>query len=558
MKPETDVRWQAEALGGEAEISPNLIDSGDWLGDPDWIGDLLEGGASAAGATRFGLLALDGHGVAHYLGGTLPAEGVGPQLLEVMESALLWNTVESRRHYEAGSLRTQLPSWPEDLRLGARFYRDRGQGLGILLSAEEAHPFHESAASRGGAGSLGAPTDEAADDLVEVILHHWRLRRQTTALWGFSSALTRVEERAVIAIDLQGRVTYLSEVGGRLLGIEPAEAIGADCARILRPAVEGDHPLLRGLAGELGEIEFYVTDRDGQDKPVALRMNAILDRRGNVRGLIGLFRGLAEERAFDQESRRRERLAVIGELAAGAAHEIRNPLTGIANCAQVLQMRFAEDEKSRKMIDLILRETQRLERIITSMLRFARPGPPSLRETHVDQLVRDLMQMEGPVCEGQGIRVDLRVSGTIPPIYIDPEQIRQVLQNLVRNAGQAMTDGGLLSLEVGVVRRRLHLRRRLGRRATDRVHVPSEGPQARFVRVSVQDTGGGIPEEVLPRIFDPFFTTRSEGTGLGLSVSQSILLEHGGFISVRSVEGKGTVFEVDLPVERRQGERRKE
>ena len=553
-----DVQWQAEALVGEGAIAPGLIEEAAWLGDPDWFAELLAAGADAAGAASFGLVATDNEGVAHHLGGTIPTAEIGPQLLEALESTLLWNSVESRRHYPAGELRAILPSWPDEPRLGARFYRDQDRLLGALLSSEESHPLQRGPSEDRQGGFLGAPTEGGADDLVEMILHHWRLRREATALWEYTHALTRVQQRALIAVDQQGRVTYLSPGGAKLLGVDRREALGADCSRILRPAMDGPHPLLQGLEGDLGEIEFYATDRSGRDVPISLRMQRIRGRHGEMRGLIGLFQDLTEERALGQEARRRERLAVIGELVAGAAHEIRNPLTAIGNCAQVLQMRFEGDEKNLKLATLILSEMQRLERIVTSMLRFARPGPPSLRETRMEELVRDQIQMEEAVCQERGIRCEVRIAGTIPPIYVDPEQLRQVLQNLIRNAVQAMPEGGLLTAEVEVVRRRLHMRRRLGRRATDRVHVPTEGPQARFVRIGIGDTGAGISQDVLPRIFDPFFTTRSEGTGLGLAVSQSIVQEHGGLIAARSVQGKGTVFEVDLPVERRQGERRKE
>jgi len=558
VNPRIDIQWQAQALVGEASISPGLIEDAGWLGDPDWFEDVLATGVDATEAALFALVAIDSQGVAHHLGGTVAPADMGPRLFEALESTLLWNSVDARRHYAAGELRARVPLWPEEPRLGARFYQDGERLLGAILSAEDSHPLQRSPADTPAGDFLGAPTEGGADDLVEMILRHWRLRREATAVWEFNHALTAAQQRAVIAIDQQGRVTYLSAAGAELLGVRPQEALGADCSRILRPAVDGEHPLLRGLEGDLGEIEFYVSNRAGRDLPISLRMQRIRDPRGEPRGLIGLFLDLTEERALGQETRRRERLAVIGELVAGAAHEIRNPLTAIGNCAQILQMRFAEDEKNRKMADLILSEMQRLDRIVTSMLRFARPGPPRLRETQLDQLVRERMQMEEPICQRQGIRCEVRVSGAIPPIYVDPEQMQQVFQNLTRNAIQAMPDGGRLSVEVGVVKRRRHMRRRLGRRATDRVHVPTEGPRARFVRVGVRDTGGGIPEEVLPRIFDPFFTTRSEGTGLGLAVSQSIVQEHGGLIAARSVQGKGTVFEVDLPVERRQGERRRE
>jgi signal transduction histidine kinase len=219
-------------------------------------------------------------------------------------------------------------------------------------------------------------------------------------------------------------------------------------------------------------------------------------------------------------------------------------------------MRANASDSDQRMVELILRETRRLDRIVTSLLGFARPGPPRMQETQIEELVRGLLEFEQPACAAAGVRSELRVIGRIPPIFVDPEQIRQVLQNLLRNARQAMPEGGLLALQVMVVRRRLHKRGGIGRRASDRSGVPTEGPLARFVRIRVQDSGEGVPEDVLPRIFDPFFTTRSEGTGLGLSVSQSILQEHGGAISVQSLPGRGAIFDVDLPVERRQGERR--
>lgn len=488
------------------------------------------------------LVLLDREGSAGTLAGTLPAGAEGPRLLEALEAPALWQRVGEGRGYAPGDL--DAVGWPPGLDLTARFYRHEGRPLGALLLD----------------GARSAPASAAAsallaDRLVRLLLCHARVEREARAWHGLAHSMIGAVERGVLAVDAQGRVTYLSPQGAAILGLEPEAAIGVDCTRILRPAVGEAHPLLEGLAGRLERIEIYVTDHRGRDLPLALSLRSI-DAPSGASGLVCLFQDLTEQRTLDQEAQRRDRLAAIGELAAGVAHEIRNPLTGIANAAQVLQMRMTENESGQRMADLILRETQRLDRIVSSLLGFARPGRPRMQETQIEDLVRAALELEQMACAQAGVRAEVRVAGRIPLIFVDPEQIQQVLTNLIRNARQAMPDGGRLALEVLVVRRRVYRRGGIGRRATDRVGVPSDGPLARFVRIRVQDSGAGIAPEVLPRIFDPFFTTRSQGTGLGLSVSQSILQEHGGAIAVQSVVGRGTIFDVDLPVERRQGERR--
>jgi len=494
----------------------------------------------AFGSPARTLVLLDHEGAAWPLAGSLPEGAEGPRVLEALEAQALWQRVSEGRSYAPGEL-ADAAAWPAGCELATRFYRREGRPLGALLLS--------------GAPAPAPATAALADRLIRLLLCHARVEREARAWHGFARSMVGAIERGVLAVDAQGRVTYLSPQGAAILGLEPDAAVGVDCTRVLRPAVGEAHPLLEGLAGRLERIEIYVTDHRGRDLPLALRLYPI-DSPPGPSGLICLFQDLTDQRTLDQEAQRRDRLAAIGELAAGVAHEIRNPLTGIANAAQVLQMRLTENESGQRMADLILRETQRLDRIVSSLLGFARPGRPRMQETQIEDQARAALEIEQMACAQAGVRTELRVVGRIPPIFVDPEQIQQVLTNLIRNARQAMPDGGRLALEVMVIRRRIYRRGGIGRRATDRVGVPSDGPLARFVRIRVQDSGAGIPPEVLPRIFDPFFTTRSQGTGLGLSVSQSILQEHGGAIAVQSVVGRGTTFDVDLPVERRQGERR--
>jgi PAS domain S-box-containing protein len=497
--------------------------------------------AAAYGARPLCLLVVDREGTAYRLAGVLPSGRGGPRLLQALESRALWREVRSGTTYLTPQLAELAPAWAPELLTDAhvRFFFDGERPLGAILLDEP--PTKRLAA--------------IADRTVGLILRETLLTHELSALREFGRTLIGALDQGVLAIDQEGRVVYMNREAEETLGFEPGRALGLDCTRVLRPAVGERHPLLEGLAGRLRGVHVYVADQRGRDLPLALQMRRMDGPRGECRGLVALLRDLSDEQAFDQHAQQRERLAVIGELAAGVAHEIRNPLTGIANCAQVLQERFANDGRNLKLADLVLRETQRLDRIVTSLLGFARPGPPHMRAVVIPDVVERVIELERAACEQAGVRIERRLSGAIPEIYVDPEQVQQVIVNLARNAVQAMPDGGALTLEISVVRRRLQRRRGVGRRATDRLRVTGEAPLVRFVRVRVQDTGPGIAPDVLPRIFDPFFTTRAEGTGLGLSVSQTIIREHGGYLSVQSVAGKGTLFDIDLPVERRQSER---
>jgi len=352
-------------------------------------------------------------------------------------------------------------------------------------------------------------------------------------------------------------VVLLNGPASRVLGLGP-EAVGRPIGSILPDA----HPvrkLAETLYADGGQTLTVALPTTGSTPARVAVGHRIAGQDGPGGVLVELKEpaALRELHALVDQSRVLRRL---GEMAAGVAHEIRNPLTGIANCAQVLQEGMEADDSRQRFLKIILEEAARLNRIVEGLLRYARPNRPELRETEVEELVVRALDLVRADAEAKGIRVTVRMSGRIPRLFVDPGQIEQVLLNLLRNGADAMPAGGELSVGLSVVRRRPHRRRGIGRRASDRqrVRATEEGPLVRFVQIRVTDTGHGIPREMLPRIFHPFYTTRSRGTGLGLSLAQSIVREHGGFLTVRSVLNKGTVFHLDLPVERRQGERRKE
>jgi len=288
---------------------------------------------------------------------------------------------------------------------------------------------------------------------------------------------------------------------------------------------------------------------------VDVRVSRREDAQG---GLVAILTDRTELKRAEVSARRKERLASLGELSAGVAHEIRNPLAGIGASAQLLSERLGADENHRRLIELILDEVARLDRIVESMLQFARPPEPQLRLAPLGAVLDRALGLLAEEAETSGVTIETHPAGELPQIWIDPDQIEQVVLNLARNALQAMEEsGGALTLTLRRVSRPRYIRVRSGRRREDRGGVqPAEGPLQDWVELEIQDTGHGIPPEELDRIFNPFYTTRKRGTGLGLAISEAIVREHGGMITVQSRPGHGTTVLVDLPEDKRQSQRR--
>ena len=397
------------------------------------------------------------------------------------------------------------------------------------------------------------------DHLPEVALY-LRFRReeaQAAALRGFRDGVHSGLPYGFLTIDRFGRVTDFGGRAEQILGMTPKDALGLDCVRVFRPVGLEENPLLQALRGPIGTVELYLSRAEGGEVPVLLQTWRLDLPDGCPYRLFAYFEDLSEARSHEEAERQREKLAVLGELSAGIAHEIRNPLTGIANCAQVLQEDLAPDHKGQRFLRIVLDEVARLNRIVEGLLGYARPNRPELRSAGIEDCLRRVLDLTAGELEDSGIRVEHRMRGRIPRLFIDSNQVEQVLLNLIRNARDAMEGGGELTIDVSVVRRSPYRRRSPGRRATDLVRRVGDAPRQRFVQIQMTDTGGGIPPEILSRVWNPFFTTRPRGTGLGLSLSQSIVREHGGFLTLRPVANKGTTAVLDLPIERRQGERRR-
>lgn len=294
---------------------------------------------------------------------------------------------------------------------------------------------------------------------------------------------------------------------------------------VLRIRTEGDE-----LVGLLVVVDNRVRDAFSPEEITLL--DAIAAQVGVV---------IENSRVY-QQMKERDRLAVLGQMAAGLAHEIRNPLGAIKGAAQLLAEPAPEarepDPQSREFIGIILEEVERLDRVVGSVLDLARANQGAQVPTDVNAILRRTLHVLSTERSNEDLTVEVNLDGNLPRAAIDPEKLRQVLMNLYRNAAQAMKGRGKITVSTRV---------RFGRGTTRSGTSSVEEP---FVELTVADNGPGISQKVLENIFLPFFTTKEKGTGLGLAISQRIVQGAGGRIEVRSYEGKGSTFAVILPAAR--------
>lgn len=226
-----------------------------------------------------------------------------------------------------------------------------------------------------------------------------------------------------------------------------------------------------------------------------------------------------------QQMERADRLASVGEMAAGIAHEIKNPLTGIAAAITIIKDDFSSSDARIEILNEVLEQVKRLDKTVNDLLFFGKPAQPELTYTNINGILKKTLMFASQHRGGKNIEKRLELQADLPPVYVDPKQIQQVFLNLILNAMQAMQDYGVLTVGTSL--------------------EDLDGRQ--WVRVKIADTGPGIPAQILEKIFTPFFTTKAQGTGLGLAICHKLISQQGGKISVSSEDGKGTVFTVELP-----------
>ena len=343
-------------------------------------------------------------------------------------------------------------------------------------------------------------------------------------------------EDAVITVDRDGKVSYFNEAAEMITELSASRAIQKPVIQLFKRehwfielVKKSQPPRQESTRGE-GDL----VTRWGHKVPVSLTVSPLQDHYGTFLGSILVVRDLTHRKELEEDLKRADRLALVGTLAAGLAHEIRNPLGGIKGAAQLLKRSLERDSPLQEFAAIMIREVDRVDKLIEQLLDLSRPAKLELAPLNIHEVLDDVLLLETQAVEERRIVVKKRFDPSLPPIRGDRAQLTQVFLNLVKNALQAMNGSGALTVTTRV--------------ETD-FHIRGEGnDRSKLIWVDIEDEGVGIREEDLPHIFSPFFSTKNSGTGLGLAVCYRIVKEHGGLIRVESVEGKGTTFRVSLVV----------
>jgi two-component system sensor histidine kinase HydH len=357
---------------------------------------------------------------------------------------------------------------------------------------------------------------------IVVVQNFYLVQRTLNQMQNYIYYVVESMANGLISLDSKGVITTINQAAQELVGISEAEAKSLEVDRLLpeyaveiRDVLENNHTILNK--------EIVYQHSDGSAIPVNLSVTQVKDEGEVKLGAVVLLNDMREMVELQERAKRAEHLASIGRMAATVAHEIRNPLSSVRGFAQFFANRFVEKTEERTYALAMMEESNRLNRVVSELLDYARPLELKIEPTSIETLFLDIVRRLELEQTASDIEIIQEVQPDMPTVQLDHDRILQVLLNLTQNSIDAMPNGGKLILSAVWLAER------------------------NSVQIGVRDTGKGIPKSDLPRLFEPFFTTKTRGAGLGLAVVRKIVDAHNGEVEVKSEEGVGTQVILTTP-----------
>jgi two-component system, sporulation sensor kinase E len=358
-----------------------------------------------------------------------------------------------------------------------------------------------------------------------ITLHDMNVCQGHSLFQRFSDSFMRDVNLGVILINTEFRLIDISDMACQVLGFVREEVVNKSMDEVF-DGVPIDHQLVQRtiLHGHTVRNHAFSWTSNEVRYELLMDSNLLKDQDGMIVGGYVIFKDVSNLRSLEEQVQRSDRLSMIGQIAAGTAHEIRNPLTSIKGFLQVLKKTFKTNgmDKEFSYTEIMLTEIDRINQLVSEFLLLSKPKNVIFELMDISRVFREILPIIHNEAILHGVVVEYITEGTLPNVLGDRELFKQVCLNISKNGIEAMTDGGILTI-------------------VERVDF-----EERKVNIDIHDSGPGIPSYLLDKIFDPFFTTKENGTGLGLSVCQRIVLDLGGTIRVSS-KGFGTTFTISIP-----------
>jgi len=360
---------------------------------------------------------------------------------------------------------------------------------------------------------------------IFVIQNYYLVEKTLKQTKDYTREVVANMANGLISVDSKGKIVSFNFLALELLGIEESKAQGMDLRTLIDFEVSGIRRTLIDCTPVL-EFEIYHRRNDGEMVPLALSATPIKDGKGGCSGAVIVLRDLSEIKFLQEKVKRSEKLAAIGELAAGVAHEIRNPLSSIRGFAQFLRHSLKDKPQEKEYAETMVAEVDRINRVVTDLLTFARPMAVEVSPTDITELIEHTVRLAEADALSRDVKFQMKISD-LTKLPLDANQITQALLNLLLNALQAVPPKGNIEIgaELNTADSRLHL--------------------------WVKDDGPGIPKNQIEKIFEPFYTTREKGTGLGLAIVHKIVENHNGEIRIDSPPKgmpRGCCFSIIIPI----------